>query len=76
MVSPSGLKPDRVIRAFERAGWENLGRFGKHFKLKKEGNPGILSIPVHKGKPVKKGLLFALLRTARMSWEEFTRYYR
>jgi hypothetical protein len=26
-------------------------------KLTKEGNPNILSIPVYKGKPVKKGLL-------------------
>jgi predicted RNA binding protein YcfA (HicA-like mRNA interferase family) len=38
MVSSSDMKPDRVIRAFERAGWENLGRIGKHFKLQaKEG---------------------------------------
>jgi len=25
MVSPADLKAERVIRAFERAGWENLG---------------------------------------------------
>jgi len=76
MVSPSDLKPDRVIRAFERAGWENLGRLGKHFKLRKEGNSNILSVPVHGGKSLKKGLFFALLRCAGMTWEEFLRYYR
>lgn len=76
MVSPTDLKPERVIRAFERAGWENLGRIGKHFKLRKEGNPYILSIPVHGGKPLKKGLFLALLRSANITWEEFQRYYR
>lgn len=76
MVSPTGLKPERVIRAFERAGWENLGRFGKHFKMKKEGNPNILSIPVHKGRPLKKGLVLALIKLAAMSWGEFGRHYR
>jgi predicted RNA binding protein YcfA (HicA-like mRNA interferase family) len=76
MVSPSDLKPDRFIRAFERAGWENLGRMGKHFKLRKEGNPNILSVPVHGVKTLKKGLFSGLLRSAGMTWEEFQRYYR
>lgn len=76
MVSPSDLKPERVIRAFERAGWENLRRKGKHFKMRKEGNPCILSIPVHKGKVLKKGLVFALIASAGMSWEDFERHYR
>jgi predicted RNA binding protein YcfA (HicA-like mRNA interferase family) len=76
MVSPSDLKPDRVIRTFERAGWENLGRMGKHFKLRKEGNRNVLSVPVHGGKSLKKGLVFALLRCAEMTWEEFQRHYR
>jgi predicted RNA binding protein YcfA (HicA-like mRNA interferase family) len=76
MVSPSDLKPDRVIRAFERAGWENLGRMGKHFKLKKEGNPNVLSVPVHGGKTLKKGLVFGLLRCAGMTREEFQKHYR
>ncbi len=51
------LKPDRVVKAFERAGWTNEGQRGSHVKLTKEGNPNILSIPVHKGKPAKRGLL-------------------
>jgi predicted RNA binding protein YcfA (HicA-like mRNA interferase family) len=76
MVSPSDLKPDRVMRALERAGWENLGRTGKHDKMRKEGNPHILSIPVHGGRPLKKGLFLALLRFAGMTWEEFRKFYR
>lgn len=76
MVSPSDLKPDRVLRAFERAGWANLGRKGDHFKLKKEGNPNILSLPVHKGRTLKKGLALALIKLAGLTWEEFERFYR
>ena len=76
MVSPSDLKPERAIRALERAGWENLGRLGKHFKLRKAGNPNILSVPFHGGKPLKTGLVRALLKKAGMEWEEFLEYYR
>lgn len=76
MVSLSDLKPERTIRAFERAGWENLGRFGKHFKMRKAGNPNILSVPIHGGKPLKPGLVRALLKKAGMEWEEFLVHYR
>jgi predicted RNA binding protein YcfA (HicA-like mRNA interferase family) len=57
MVSLYNLRPEKVIKAFERAGWMNRGFRGSHVKLTKEGNPNILSIPVHKGRPVKIGLL-------------------
>jgi predicted RNA binding protein YcfA (HicA-like mRNA interferase family) len=70
------LRPERVIRAFQRAGWENLGRYGKHYKLRKTGNPNILSIPVHKGKPIKAGLLRSLTKKAGMTEEEFLELYR
>ncbi|MBM4135942.1 MAG: type II toxin-antitoxin system HicA family toxin [Nitrospira sp.] len=57
MSSLHNLKPDRIIKAFERAGWKSAGQKGSHVKLTKEGNINILSIPVHKGKPIKQGLL-------------------
>jgi predicted RNA binding protein YcfA (HicA-like mRNA interferase family) len=55
------LKPDRVVKAFERAGWTNEGQRGSHVKLTKEGNPIILSIPVHKGSR-SRGLLSDQIR--------------
>ncbi len=70
------LKPDRVVKAFERAGWTNEGQRGSHVKLTKEGNPNILSIPVHKGKAVKKGLLVDQIKKAGLTVEEFAVYYR
>ena len=76
MAGIHNLKPDRVIEALEKAGWEKLGRHGKHFKLRKAGNPNILSVPKHGGKPVKAGLLRALLKKAGITEEEFLRLYR
>ncbi len=70
------LRPERVVKAFERAGWTNEGQRGSHVKLTKEGNPNILSIPVHKGKPVKKGLLVDQIKKASLTVEEFLALYR
>lgn len=70
------LKPDRVVKAFERAGWKNEGQRGSHVKLSKEGNPNILSIPVHKGRPIKQGLLRDQIKKAGLTVDEFLEYYR
>lgn len=70
------LKPERIIRAFERAGWTVEGQRGSHVKLTKEGNSNILSIPVHKGKPIKKGLLLDQIKKAGLTVEEFLGHYR
>lgn len=72
----SNLKPDRVIKAFVRAGWEKRKTGSSHVKLTKEGNVNILSIPVHRGKPIKKGLLLDQIKKAGMTVEEFLRYYK
>ena len=71
MAGLHNLKPEKVIRAFEKAGWVNHGQKGSHVKLTMEGNPNILSIPIHKGKPVKIGLLKDQIRRARLTEEEF-----
>jgi predicted RNA binding protein YcfA (HicA-like mRNA interferase family) len=71
MASLYNLRPEKVIRAFVKAGWVNRGYRGSHVKLTKEGNPNILSIPVHKGKPIKIGLLKDQIRKANLTEEEF-----
>lgn len=70
------LRPDRVVKVFVRAGWKAEGQKGSHVKLTKEGNPNILSIPVHKGKPIKKGLLLEQIKKAGLTVEEFLKHYR
>lgn len=75
MAGVHNLRPDRVVKAFERAGWTIRGKRGSHIKLIKEGNPNILSIPVHKGKPIKKGLLLDQIKKAGLTVEKFLTYY-
>jgi predicted RNA binding protein YcfA (HicA-like mRNA interferase family) len=70
------LKSDRVVKSFERAGWTNEGQRGSHVKLTKEGNPNILSIPVHKGKTIKVGLLKDQIKKAGLTEEEFLKLYK
>jgi len=70
------LKPDRVVKAFERAGWKSEGQRGSHVKLTKEGSIYILSIPVHKGQPLKQGLLRDQIKKAGLTVEEFLELYR
>jgi len=76
MSSLHNLKPDRVIKAFERAGWKIKGQRGSHVKLTKEGNMNILSIPVHKGKPIKQGLLRDQIAKSGLTVEEFLKLYK
>ncbi len=70
------LKPGRVVKAFERAGWKTRGQRGSHVQMTKEGNAHILSIPVHKGKPLKQGLLRDQIAKAGLTVEEFLALYK
>lgn len=76
MAGLHNLKPDRVVKAFLRAGWTDEGQKGSHVKLSKVGNPNILSIPVHKGRPIKKGLLLDQIKKAGLTVDEFLKYYK
>ena len=77
MSSLHSLKPDRVIKAFEKAGWKARPRTRtSHVQLTKEGSPFILSIPVHKGKPIKQGLLRDQIKKAGLTVEEFLKLYK
>ena len=76
MESINNLKPDKVVKAFEKVGWTIRRQKGSHVILTKEGNPNLVSIPVHKGKPVKKGLLLNQIKKAGLSIDSFLRYYK
>jgi len=49
---------------------------GSHVKLTKEGTVNILSIPVHKGKPIKQGLLRDQIKKAGLTEKEFLKFYK
>jgi len=76
MSGLNNLNPLRVVKAFERAGWRRTRTTGSHVILTKAGNPATLSIPIHKGKPIKQGLLRSQIRAAGTTVEEFLKHYR
>lgn len=56
-------------KAFEKAGWRNMGQVGSHLVMTKPGMRANLSIPQHRELSV--GTLRALIRSAEMSVDEF-----
>lgn len=62
------------MKTFERAGWEVARRRSSHVILEKEGYEATLSVPVHKGKDVKRGTLRNLIKDAHMTVDEFLRF--
>ena len=62
------LKPDQVVRAFERAGYRLDRVSGSHYILVREGSP-VISIPRHS--TVKTGLLLSKIKAAGLTYEEF-----
>ncbi len=64
-----------VVHAFQKAGWVVSRQKGSHVAMEKADCEATLSIPVHKGKDVKRGTLRALIRDAGMTVEEFISHF-
>ena len=64
-----------VVKAFQRAGWEITRVRSSHIILEKEGVIATLSVPVHKGKNVKRGTLRDLIKDAELTIEEFLGFF-
>jgi len=60
-----------VVKAFQKAGWGITRRRSSHVILEKEGREATLSVPVHKGKNIKRGTLRDLIKDAGMSVDQF-----
>jgi predicted RNA binding protein YcfA (HicA-like mRNA interferase family) len=65
---------EQVVKAFQRAGWRIARIRSSHVILEREGSVITLSVPVHKGKNVKRGTLSDLIRDAQLSVEEFIKF--
>lgn len=74
MTRLGSYKGEEVVKAFQRAGWKIARQRNSHIILEKEGHEATLSVPVHKGKNVKRGTLRDLIRDAKMSVDEFFKY--
>jgi len=65
------LKPNEVVKVFEKDGWVIKRRTGSHITMGKPGYRTVLSIPCHKGKDVKRGTLRDLIRDAKLTIDTF-----
>ena len=64
------VRPQEVIRALERTGWEVARQKGSHVSLKKEGVTFLVTVPMHR-RDVPRGTLRAIIEDAGLTVEEF-----
>ncbi|MCD6418049.1 type II toxin-antitoxin system HicA family toxin [bacterium] len=63
------VSPTKLLRALEKLGFKKIRSSGSHIVMKnKDGR--WLTIPVHKGRDVSKGILKKILKDIGMHWEE------
>ena len=65
----TNISGKQAVKAFEKAGWNQVGQVGSHLVMIKPGIQVNLSIPQHKELSV--GTLRALIRNAGMTVDEF-----
>ena len=60
------LSARKVIRALEQIGFEVVRQKGSHVRLKhKDGR--VVTVPIHAGKDISRGLLRKILRDAELT---------
>ncbi len=64
------VKAETVISALKRAGFEIMRQRGSHVRLR-HSDGRVVTVPVHSGQDIGKGLLRKILRDAELSREEF-----
>ena len=65
----ANISGKEAVKAFQTAGWQQIGQVGSHVVLVKPGIRVNLSIPQHKELSV--GTLRALIRSAGLTVDEF-----
>ncbi len=69
------LTGEEMVELLKKHGWYLLRISGSHYIMKKEGLPYNLSIPVHKGKTLKKGLQIFFLKRGGSDTQYLNRNY-
>jgi len=64
------LKANELIRALERAGFQIIRQRGSHVRMK-HPDGRIVTVPVHPGRDIGRGLLRKILRDAELTREAF-----
>jgi predicted RNA binding protein YcfA (HicA-like mRNA interferase family) len=64
------LKARELITALQKAGFETIRQKGSHVRLK-HPDGRVVTVPVHPGQDIGRGLLRKILRDAELSRDEF-----
>ena len=64
------LRPQQVVRALERAGWQVHRQRGSHVSMHKEGVPFLVTVPLHR-RDMPRGTLRDIIKDAGLTVEEF-----
>lgn len=64
------LKPQAVVRALKRAGFEKMRQTGSHLILAHRGTTTIVTVPMHSG-DIHRGLLMGIIKQAGLTQREF-----
>lgn len=66
------LKAEQIIRALEKVGFEVVRQRGSHVRLR-HGDGRVVTIPIHMGQDIGRGLLRKILRDADLTSEDLRR---
>ncbi|NJR63207.1 MAG: type II toxin-antitoxin system HicA family toxin [Cyanobacteria bacterium CRU_2_1] len=69
MAKLPNLTGSELITALQKIGFEVVRQKGSHVRLKHDDNR-VVTIPIHAGKTVGKGLLLKILRDAELTKDE------
>ena len=64
------LKADEVLQALRKAGFEKTRQWGSHVRLL-HPDGRVVTVPIHPGQEIGRGLLRKIIRDAELSVEEF-----
>lgn len=67
------LKPDELIRALEKIGFQRIRQSGSH-AVYRHPDGRWATVPIHKSKEIAKGLVHKILKDAQLTWDEFEPY--
>ncbi len=63
------VPPEKMIKILKALGFVEIRQKGSHVILKKDKK--LIVVPVHKGKPLKRGLVRLIIKEAGISREKF-----
>ena len=73
MSQAPAVSGKQLVKALEKQGWHVKRIRGSHHIMRHPSIPDAIPVPVHGNQSIKRGTLGNILRTARISREDFDR---